>query len=191
MFIDNLALMLINLVAGFFLLAYYMYFGVDEANQRRWAPGFAVVGIIGIATGLHTIFVWPLPASFNIVFGQLGLIFGTLFLVASIAVALRWDLLTIGIYALLGGMAALLAGIRFIIAGLTLTPVLSGTAFILSGLAGIALPFVLWLRANPTIRLIFAILLVIVALIWAFIGYEAFWAHITEFAKWTPLTLRR
>jgi putative membrane protein len=40
MFIDYITLMLINLVAGLILLATYVYFGLDEPNQKRWIPGF-------------------------------------------------------------------------------------------------------------------------------------------------------
>jgi putative membrane protein len=47
MFIDYLTLMLINLSAGLALLAAYVYFGLGTSNQKRWIPGFGVVGAIG------------------------------------------------------------------------------------------------------------------------------------------------
>jgi putative membrane protein len=40
MFIDYISLMLINMVAGLFILAYYVYSGLDGADQKRWIPGF-------------------------------------------------------------------------------------------------------------------------------------------------------
>ena len=46
MFIDYISLMLINLSAGLALLAGYVYFGISGSNQRRWIPGFGVVGAI-------------------------------------------------------------------------------------------------------------------------------------------------
>ncbi len=44
MFIDYITLMLINMVAGLFLLADYVYRGIDSYNQRQWIPGFGITG---------------------------------------------------------------------------------------------------------------------------------------------------
>lgn len=79
MFIDYITLMLINLVAGLVLLAAYVYFGLDEPNQKRWIPGFGVVGAIALVTGLHMTFTWPVIGSFNIAFGETTVLFGILF----------------------------------------------------------------------------------------------------------------
>ena len=46
MFINYLSLMLINLAAGLTLLAAYVYFGLNANNQKRWIPGFGVVGTL-------------------------------------------------------------------------------------------------------------------------------------------------
>lgn len=59
MFINYITLMLINLVVGLFLLAGYVYLGLSEAHQKRWIPGFGMVGAIALTTGLHMIFTWP------------------------------------------------------------------------------------------------------------------------------------
>ncbi|MUG92505.1 DUF981 family protein [Scytonema sp. UIC 10036] len=48
MFINYISLMLINLVAGLFLLASYLYYGLDHANQKRWIPGFGITGAIPV-----------------------------------------------------------------------------------------------------------------------------------------------
>ena len=45
MFIDYLTLIMINLVAGTALLAYYIYAGMDAKDQRPYAAGFGVVGL--------------------------------------------------------------------------------------------------------------------------------------------------
>lgn len=190
MFIDYLTIMLINLVAGLFLLAYYIYRGVDDPDQKRWAPGFAITGIIGLATGLHMVLTWPLPGPFNIAFGETELLFGVLFLAASLALALNWSLFSVSIYALFAGFVAIEVGARIISKGLTQEPLIAGIGFIITGLTGVFLaPVLYWLKGRP-FRIIFAILAIAAALIWAFIGYGAYWNHFDTFAKWVPATLK-
>ncbi len=63
MFIDGLAGMLVNLVAGMAVLAGFAYFGVHSANPKAWAPAFAATGIFAFLTGLYTMFTWPLVGS--------------------------------------------------------------------------------------------------------------------------------
>lgn len=191
MFIDNLAIMLINLVAGFLLLAYFVYRDLVDEDYRVWASALGIVGTVQFATGLHTIFTWPLPGSFNITFGGLSVLFGTLFLWGALAVALRWTLFPVGVYAFFAGIAAIVVGARFIDLNLTQQPLVAGIGFIVSGLAAIILPFAVLWRTNMALRIVFAVLAVIAALIWGFIGYVALWEHIQEFGEWVPATLRR
>lgn len=60
------------MVTGLFLLADYVYRGIDNSNQRPWIPGFGITGAIALTTGLHMSFTWPVIGSFNIVFGETG-----------------------------------------------------------------------------------------------------------------------
>jgi putative membrane protein len=107
-------LMLINMVAGLFILAYYVYSGLDGADQKRWIPGFGMTGAIALTTGLHMIFTWPVPGSFNIAFGEMSVLFGIVFIGASVALAQNWELVTVTIYAFFAGVAAILVGLRII-----------------------------------------------------------------------------
>ena len=59
MFIDLLTLVMINLVAGTVLLAYYLWKGIDEKDQRPYAAAFFVVGLLSLTTGLRLAFTWP------------------------------------------------------------------------------------------------------------------------------------
>ncbi len=43
---------MINLVAGTVLLAYYLWKGIDEKDQRPYAAAFFIVGLVGLVTGL-------------------------------------------------------------------------------------------------------------------------------------------
>ena len=190
MFIDYITLMLINMVAGLFILAHYVYNGLDNPNQKQWIPGFGVTGAIALTTGLHMIFTWPVTGSFNIAFGESSVLFGILFVGAAIALAQSWELLTLAIYGFFAGLVAVLIGLRIINLGLTKQPFLSGIGFILTGLGGICAAPSLYLKTNKTWRLFGAIILIIAALIWALTGYMAYWSHLESFNKWVPIPMR-
>ncbi|BAZ66257.1 MAG: DUF981 domain-containing protein [Pelatocladus maniniholoensis HA4357-MV3] len=190
MFINYITLMLINMVAGLFLLAGYVYFGLDHAYQKRWIPGFGMTGAIALVTGLHMTFTWPVGGVFNIAYGEMTVLFGILFLSASLALALGWDLLTVTIYGFFAGLAAIVIGVRIINLNLTRNPLLSGIGFILTGLGGVFAAPTLYLKTNRKWRLFGAILLVIAALIFAFVGYITYWNHLGEYSNWKPLPMR-
>lgn len=191
MFIDYLTLMLINMVAGLILLAYYVYAGLDDMHQKRWIPGFGVAGAIALTTGLHMVLTWPIRGSFNIAFGETSVLFGILFVGTSIAISQGWELITLAIYSFFAGLVAILVGVRILNLGLTNQPLVSSIGFILTGIAGVcALPTLLFFRENRTWRLIGVLVLVAAALIWAVIGYLAYWNHLEGFQKWVPSTMR-
>ncbi|MBD2336843.1 DUF981 domain-containing protein [Calothrix sp. FACHB-156] len=190
MFIDYITLMLINMVAGLFLLADYVYRGIVSDHQKHWIPGFGVTGAIALTTGLHMSFTWPIRGSFNIAFGETTILLGILFIGAAIALALGWDLLTLAIYAFFAGLVAIVVGFRIINLGLTKQPLISGIGFILTGLGGVFAAPTLYLKTNRTWRLIGAAVLIAAALIWAFIGYMAYWDHLESFQKWVPAPMR-
>jgi putative membrane protein len=186
MFIDYITLMLMNLVAGLVLLATYVYFGLDESNQKRWVPGFGMVGAIALVTGLHMTFTWPVIGSFNIAYGETSVLFGILFIGTSLALAMSWDLLTLSIYGFFAGLVSLLIGVRFINLGLTPTPLRVGIAFILVGLGGVFSAPTLYFKKNRLLRTIGAIVLLVAALIFTHIGLDAYWAHLETFSTWQP-----
>lgn len=187
MFIDYITLMLINLAAGLSLLAAYLYFGLDEPNQKRWIPGFGVVGTIALLTGLHMTFTWPVTGSFNIAFGETTVLFGILFVGTSLVLAMDWELLTLGIYGFFAGLVSFLIGFRFINLGLTPIPLLAGTGFMLVGLGGISAAPTLYFKAPRLLRIIGGIVLLAAALIFAFIGLSSYWIHLNNFSTWQPL----
>ena len=187
MFIDYVSLMLINLAAGLALLAAYVYFGLGSSNQKRWIPGFGVVGAITLVTGLHMTFTWPIPGSFNIAFGETTALFGILFVGTSLTLAMGWELLTLGIYGFFAGLVSLVIGLRFINLGLTPIAVPAGIGFILVGLGGIFSALTLSPKAPRFLRVIGSIVLIVAALIFAFIGLSAYWAHLADFSMWQPL----
>lgn len=190
MFVNYIPLMLINMVSGLFILASFVYLGLDSTQQKRWIPGLGMSGAIALTTGLHMIFTWPVPGSFNIAFGEMSVLFGILLIGASLSLANDWDLLTVTIYAFFAGVAALVIGLRILNLGLTRQPILSGIGFILSGLSGICAAPALYWRTNHTLRLIGTIVLVAAGLIWALTGYMAYWGHLADYSKWVPYPMR-
>jgi putative membrane protein len=190
MFIDYITLMLINLAAGLTLLATYVYFGLDEPNQKRWIPGFGVAGAIALVTGLHMTLTWPVIGSFNIAFGETSVLFGILLIGTSVALAMGWELLTLSIYGFFTGLVSLLIGARIINLGLTLMPLRAGAAFLLVGLGGVFSAPTLYFKKNRLLRTIGAIVLIVAALIFLSIGLESYWSHLVNFSKWQPLPAR-
>jgi putative membrane protein len=186
MFIDYITLMLINLVAGLTLLAAYVYFGLDEPNQKRWIPGFGVAGAIAFVTGLHMTVI----GSFNIAFGETSVLFGILLIGTSVALAMGWELLTLSIYGFFAGLVSLLIGARIINLGLTLMPLRAGVAFILVGLGGVFAAPTLYFKKNRLLRTVGAIVLIVAALIFLSIGLESYWSHLVNFSNWQPLPAR-
>lgn len=188
MFIDYLAMLLINLVAALSLVAIYLVFGIDKPDQRRWAPGFGLAGLVFFVAGFHMLFNWPLPSSYNIAFGSGAVLFGTVLFGAAVAQAFGWDLVSMAIYATFAGLAAIDLGIRIITLGMTQQPLLAGVGYILAGLTGaFALP-AWWLRRQLWLRVLLAVIPTAAAVIFAITGYGAFWEHLSSFAGWAPPT---
>jgi putative membrane protein len=192
MFIDYVPLMLVNMMAGLVLVAWYVYSGLEGSpeEQKRWAAGLGVVGLVAMATGLHMIFTWPLPSVYNVTHGELTVLFGAVYLGAAFAIGKGWNPGPVTVYAFFAGLAAVVVGVRVIELGLTLSPRLSGAGFILTGLAGVFSGPTLFLRKNRLWRVTAVGVLLATAGLWGLVGYGAYWDHLKGFAKWTPATMR-
>ncbi len=190
MFINYVALMLINLTASLALLAAFAYDGMGKKDARHWSPAFAIAGLVQLGTGTHMIWTWPLPGSHNVAFGEMSVLIGALFLGTALAQAMQWDLLPITIYAFLAGVAAIVVGVRLINLEMTKEPLVAGMGYVLSGLAGVLAPAGYLLRENRLVRILGTLLLLGAAAIWAVTGYLSYWGHMVDYAKWLPVTLR-
>ncbi len=190
MFIDYLTLVLINLVAGTVLLAYYLWKGMDEKDQRPYAAAFFVAGLVSLVTGLQLSFTWPLPGSFNVGYGDATTLFGVVFLGTAISLWQGWDLLPISIYSFFAGIDAIIVGIRLYSLKLGQEPLVAAVGFVLAGLGGVgAFPFLQWFKENKAVRWLAIAVLVVTAGIWAVTFYSSLWAHMASFAKWVPATM--
>ncbi len=177
MMIDYVTLLLINMVAGFFLLGCFILHGLDAQDKNNWAPAFGICGLVATVCGFVMTFSWPLPYPYNIAFGEMSVLLGVLFLGTAVALAKGWGLVPIALYGFFAGSAAILLGVRIIDLGLTNSPILSGAGFILSGAAGVFAPIVVWQEEQKGLRVIGAVVLFAAAGIWAWTACLAYWAH--------------
>ncbi len=177
-FIDYVTLMLVNMVAAFFLLGCFVWRGLDTEDRVNWAPAFGICGLVATVCGFVMTFTWPLPKPFNMTYGEMSVLLGVLFLGAAWTLARGWELMPLTIYAFFAGAAAVVLGIRIIELGLTLSPILSGVGFILSGAAGMFSPVVAWQFQQKELRVISSIVLFAISGIWSCTAYLAYWAHI-------------
>lgn len=190
MFIDYLTLVMINMVAGTALLAYYLWKGMDETDQRPYAAAFFGVGLLSLVTGLHLSFNWPLPGSYNVGYGDTTTLFGVVFLGTAIALWQGWNLLPVAIYAFFAGVDAIIVGARIWSLQLTKEPLMSAIGFILAGLGGVfSAPYFMWFKSNRTVRMLGVALLVVTAVLWAVTFYGSLWGHMESFSKWIPATM--
>jgi len=122
----------------------------------------------------------------------MSVLFGAVYLGLGLALLANVSLAPIGVYAFFAGLAAVVLGARIIDLGMTQSPNLSGIGFIATGLGGMLLCLVLRLKSSKPARTMFAILLVIAALIWSFTGYRALWGHmgLDSFRNWEPATMQ-
>ncbi len=198
--IDYVTLMLANMVAGLFVLATFLIWGLDSSKQQSWAPPFGLTGFVAIVSGLVMSFTWPLPKPYSMAFGEMTVLFGVLFLGAAWALAAGYDLKPLGIYALFPGVTAILVGVRIMQLSLTAAPTISGIGFILTGLGGVGAWLTLWKREIKALRYLGAAVLLAAAAIWLNTACLAYWHHMappepkqtrliqSEPENWTLLT---
>jgi putative membrane protein len=178
MMIDYVTLMLINMAAGLFLLGCFVWRDLDTAEDiGHWVPAFAIVGLVATVCGFVMTFTWPIPKPYSMAFGEMSVLLGVLFLGAALALAKRWGLLPLAIYAFFAGAAAILLGASIIEHSLTQQPILSGIGFILTGTAGVFAPVVVWQYEQKGLRLIGTLVLFASSAIWALTAFGAYLIH--------------
>jgi putative membrane protein len=185
MFIDYLTLIMINLVAGTVLLAFYLWKGMDEKDQRPYASAFIMTGLLSLITGLQLAFTWPLPGSYNIAYGDATALFGVVFLATGLSLWQGWNLLPVTIYAFFAGADAIIIGFRIFSLNMTKEPVLASIGFVLAGLGGLgSFPFFMWFKDNKNARWAGILILLAAAAVWAATFYPSIWGHLDSFSKW-------
>jgi putative membrane protein len=185
---DYLTLMLVNMVGGLVVLGVMLLrWSNEQGAMKKWAPAFAVVGFIAVATGLHMTLTWPLSGGAkwaNMAFGEPTVLLGALFLGGALALAKEWKLDALAIYAVFAGASAIAVGVGILQKHLTQAPMLSAVGFFLTG-AGAILVLPSACCGCRGVRIINALVLFAAAGIWAMTGYMAIVMHIINLAP-TP-----
>ena len=191
-FIDYVALLLVNMTAGFVALAFFLLAGLD-GERKRWATPFAMVGLVAFLCGLHMIFRWPLPGPYNSAFGETSVLLGVIYLGTALSLAKGWDLAPLAIYGILAALVPVVLGVCILNLNMTAKPALSGAGFILSGLGGILTALAFFAPTSKALRSAGALVLILAAGIWALTGFGAYWMHMNSdnFKNWQPATMRR
>ena len=190
MYVNHLTLSLLA-VAGVLLLgAWYVLRGEARAEARTaYAFAFGAGGAIMAATGFYIALGWPLPAQYNIAFGEPLAYFGSLLILGSIALGRGVDLGPLAALGAVGGAGTVLVAIAVARYGLTAIPALATVGYGATGLA--ALLFPLRVRFEPA-RLAVVALLVVAGAVFAFIGAGAILHHLGPGAydMWVPASMR-
>jgi putative membrane protein len=175
--IDYVTLLLVNMVAGLVVLAFFLWWGLGHEYAKDWAPAFGIAGLVATVAGFAMTFTWPIPKPFSMAYGEMSVLLGVLLLGAAWALASGWSLLPLSIYAFFAGLAAIVIGVRFIHLSLTPMPFVPATGFILTGLAGVCAGVVLRNQESQILRFFGVVTLLAAAFIWAFTAYVAYWNH--------------
>lgn len=175
--IDYVTLLLVNMVSGLVVLAFFLWWGIAPKDRRDWAPAFGVAGLVGTVAGFTMTFTWPIPAPYSMAYGEMSALLGVLFLGAACALHCGWKLYPLAIYAFFPGVAAIVIGVRMIDLSLTLAPLLAGSGFIATGLGGVFAGVALWKQDVRIVRAVGGLLMLIAAGLWTPTAYMGYWMH--------------
>ncbi len=177
-FIDYVTLMLLNVISALVILAFFLWWGLGQADRRSWAPAFGIAGLVATVSGFAMTFTWPIPEPYSMVYGEMSVLLGVLFLGAAWTLARGWSLLPLSIYAFFCGAAAVMIGMRIIHLSLTGSPGLAGAGFILTGLGGVFAGAVLGKQDRRSLRIVGGLVMLAATAIWVSIAYMAYWQHL-------------
>jgi putative membrane protein len=189
MFIDYVTIQLIAAASGLLFAGIYaIKFEAPIQYRKSWIYAFWMVGAILFITGLNTIFTWPLPGAYNIIFGEPSVWFGALLIFLGFSIRSDSDLMPMALISMAGGLINLVIAGDVLIYNMTQSPALAFVGFLTSGLGALLIPFGL---KSKTLRWIIAIFLIIAAVIFAITGFGAYYQHAGDFAHWVPSTMKK
>ncbi len=191
MFIDYLTIMMVAVVVGTLLAAWYGWRFLDAPAElvRPWGWSFLATGLLLAIPALHLTLTWPLPGGNNIIMGEPALYFGVLLSLAGLIILIGHDLRPLAWLSLPGGIVLVVIAGAILQHGLTRSPAMWAIAYGTIGIAGMLVPVSFRI---PPLRLIAAGLLVVGAAIFAIGAVGAYLEHPgpDNFGQWRPLPLR-
>ncbi len=190
-FIDPLTVMLLSLGMSALLLALY-YFRVGSGKKdisSLVVPAF-ILGLFNAVSGFLMSFTWPLPGSYNMLFGDPLLVLGLLMIAGSYMISKGMDVKALSLLGFLLGIYLLVGMI-----GITQFHMETGNDWLtatglyaFSMLAAIFSP-ILYLKPKGSNKYAYyfeVFLLVVVMLFALLIGYMGFYEHLGAFSTYFP-----
>ena len=190
-FIDPLTVMLLSLGMSALLLALY-YFRVGSGKKdisSLVVPAF-ILGLFNAVSGFLMSFTWPLPGSYNMLFGDPLLVLGLLMIAGSYMISKGMDVKALSLLGFLLGIYLLVGMI-----GITRFNMETGNDWLtatglyaFSMLAAIFSP-ILYLKPKGSNKYAYyfeVFLLVVVMLLALLIGYMGFYEHLGAFSTYFP-----
>ena len=175
--IDYVTLLLVNMVAGLAVLAFFLWWGIERKDCRDWAPAFGISGFVATVAGFVMTFTWPIPAPYAMAYGEMSVLLGVLFLGTAWALHYGWRLYPLSIYAFFPGVAAIVIGVRIFTLSLTLMPLMTAISFIVTGSGGVFAGVALWKQHIRIVRILGGLMMLAAALLWVPTTYLAYWEH--------------
>lgn len=175
--IDYVTLLLVNMVAGLAVLAFFLWWGIERKDRRDWTPAFGISGFVATVAGFVMTFTWPIPAPYAMAYGEMSVLLGVLFLGAAWALHCGWRLYPLSIYAFFPCVAAIVIGVRIFTLSLTLMPLMTAVSFIVTGSGGIFAGLALWKQHVRIVRILGGLVMLAAALLWVPTTYVAYWEH--------------
>lgn len=199
-FVDDLAIelfviSLVSVVSAYMTgSAYFSYRrnGTKDVEEIL-KPGIFPLGILGsfiMIMGYYGEMVWPLPGSYNILFGDPFILLGLVITAIAVALGLKQKLQLVGVLAFFSGLIAIYYGANAYLQGMTSEPLAMFGMYLAFGLTGVfTLPATLIYDLFPSrkgepgaiwtiLLVIFWIGLIVSAFLAAFIATSAVPQHL-------------
>ncbi len=190
-FIDPLAVMLLAL--GMTTAIGGMYFLFSALGNEKKIEGLLMpavgVGLFDFISGFLMSFTWPLPSSYNMLFGDPLLMAGILLTVSAFAYYKHYDISSVSILLFFLGIYVIIESVGIVHYHLESGDNLLAAMglYIVDGIAAILSP-IMYIdpKKGKIPYMIEAAILIIGTLIALFIGYTAIYGHLLDFIKYFP-----
>ncbi|MDE1851744.1 MAG: DUF981 family protein [Candidatus Micrarchaeota archaeon] len=189
LFVDALTIEMAMVVIANAIAASLLLSLKSSANAERLkAHGILLTALAvpSLALALFTSAVWPLPGSYNIIFGDVFLLFSAVVLAAGLLLYLvPRQYSTVSVPLLFAGLLSVVYGAAIYVNGMTSSPLVASGFFVLEGLAAVSMAYSITNRNRTPLNLSI-ILIVLASLAVAAIYLPSIFSHATAFAKWVP-----
>ncbi|WP_148217138.1 DUF981 family protein [Acidilobus saccharovorans] len=190
LFVDTLDIWLAVLAWGLLTAAawvtYRFVMGRGQQADRGFGYAFLAIGVYALVMGLWGSMTWPLPSSYNIVLMDPYALYGVALLMIGLALIAGVDLKGPTIAIAFLSISVLIYAADIAKYHLTNSPAAAAALFVLVGLSGILGPFLNLSKSSKYVAYLEVILLVLAALLSAYIGGMATFEHTADWAKWVP-----